>query len=57
MVKFTRSCKLQNIFNAVHLFLGAFAKAQKGTVSFVMSICPSAFMKQLCSCWMDFDKT
>ena len=37
-------------------FLGAFAKLQKGTTSFVASDRLSVPMKQLYSYWMDFDE-
>jgi hypothetical protein len=36
--------------------LGMFAKLRKATISFVMSICPSASMEQLVSHWTDFDE-
>ena len=38
-------------------FLGAFAKLQKVTMSFVMSVCPSVRMEQLGSHWTNFDET
>jgi hypothetical protein len=38
----------------LHLFLGTFAKLRKATISFVMSVCLSVRMEQLCSHWMDF---
>ena len=38
------------------LFLGAFGKLRKATVSFVMSVCPSARMENLCCHWKDFHK-
>ena len=34
-------------------FLGAIAKLQKATVSFLKSVCPSVRMEQLCSPWTD----
>jgi hypothetical protein len=34
--------------------LGAFAKLRKATISFVMSVRPSARMEQLGSHWIDF---
>jgi hypothetical protein len=37
-------------------FLGAFAKLQKATISFVMSVCPSVRMQQFGSHSKDFDK-
>jgi hypothetical protein len=37
----------------VHL-LGAFAKFRKATISFIMSVRPSAHMEQLGSHWTDF---
>jgi len=37
----------------VHKILGAFAKLQKSTISFVMSICLSVLMEQCSSHWMD----
>jgi hypothetical protein len=36
------------------LFLGAFAKLRKATVSFVMSVRPSVLVGQLGSHWTDF---
>jgi len=36
------------------LFLGAFAKLRKATISFVMSVCPSVRKEQLGSRWTDF---
>ena len=36
------------------VFLGAFAKLRKVTVSFVMSVCPSVRVKQLGSHWTEF---
>jgi len=35
-------------------FLGTFAKLQKASISFVMSVCPSVRMEQLGSHWKDF---
>jgi hypothetical protein len=35
-------------------FLGTFAKLQKVTTSFIMSVCPPICMQQLSSPWMDF---
>jgi len=34
--------------------VGVFAKSKKATISFVLSVCPSFRMKQLCSHWTDF---
>jgi len=36
------------------LFLGAFPQLLKVTISFVMSVCPSVCMKELCSLWTGF---
>jgi hypothetical protein len=36
------------------MFLGAFAKLRKATVSFIMPVHPSARMEQLGSQWTDF---
>jgi hypothetical protein len=36
------------------MFLDAFAKLQKATIGFVMSVCPSIRMEQLGSHWTDF---
>jgi hypothetical protein len=47
----------QRLFNCTALtdwFLGAFAKLRKATISFVMSVCPSARMEPLGSHWTDF---
>jgi hypothetical protein len=42
------------------VFLGAFEKVRKATISFVMSVrlfvCQSVGMEQLGSYWMDFDE-
>ena len=38
------------------VILGAFAKLQKATISFVMSVRLSVHMKQLGSHWTDFDE-
>jgi hypothetical protein len=38
-------------------FLGAFAKLQKATGSFFMSVCLSACVEQLGSHWTYFDET
>jgi hypothetical protein len=39
-----------------HSFLGEFAKLRKATISFVMSVCPSARPhEQLGSYWTDFN--
>jgi len=32
-------------------FLSAFAELRKGTIDFVMPVCPSVRMEQLCSRW------
>jgi hypothetical protein len=37
-------------------FLGTFAKLQKATGSFIMSVCPSIHMEQFGFHWTDFDK-
>jgi len=34
--------------------VGVFAKSEKATISFVLSVRPSFHMKQLCSYWTDF---
>ena len=34
------------------MFLGAFAKLRKATISFVMSVCPSVLVEQLGSHWI-----
>jgi hypothetical protein len=44
-------------YRTQYLFLGAFAKFWKVTISFVMSVCPSVRMKQLGSHWREFEKT
>jgi hypothetical protein len=36
------------------LFLGASAQLQKAIIGFIMSVCPSVYMEQLVSHWMDF---
>ena len=36
-------------------FLGVFAKLQKATISFVISVCPSVRLVQLGFNWTDFD--
>ena len=46
-----------HVKRTVRLFLGAFAKSRKATISFVKSVCPSVRMQQLGSHWTDFDKT
>jgi hypothetical protein len=38
-------------------FLGTFAKLQKETITFIMSIHLSICMEQLSSHWTDFDET
>jgi hypothetical protein len=38
-------------------FLGAFAKLQKATASFVLSACLSVRMEKLCCRWIYFHKT
>jgi hypothetical protein len=38
------------------LFLGAFAKLRKATISFVMSVCLSDRMEELGSHWTDFQE-
>jgi len=49
---------MQNIAIRSGVFLGAFAKLRKVTISFIMSIClsvpPSVRMEQLGSHWTDF---
>jgi hypothetical protein len=42
------------VFSLLHQFSGAFAKLQKATISFVMSVHPSVLMEHLGSHWMDF---
>jgi hypothetical protein len=44
------------LYILIALFLGAFAKLWKATISFVMSACPSVRMEQLGSRWTDFHK-
>jgi hypothetical protein len=36
------------------IVLGAFEKLRKATIIFVMSLCLSVRMEQLCSHWTDF---
>ena len=43
-----------SVNKAFFLFLGAFVKLQKPTIGFVMSVCPSVRMEQLCFHWTDF---
>ena len=43
-------------FNAQFIFLGAFAKLRKATISLVMSVRPSAWNNSG-SHWADFDQT
>jgi len=38
----------------LNTFLGPVRKLQKSTVSFVMTVCPSVRMGELCSHWTDF---
>jgi hypothetical protein len=40
----------------LYLFLGAFAKLRKATMSFVVSVCLSVRTEQLDSHWRDFDE-
>jgi hypothetical protein len=35
-------------------FWGAFENSRKATISFIMSVCPSVRIEQLCSHWRDF---
>jgi len=43
-----------NSFYLSGILLGVFAKLQKETINFIMSICPSVHMEQLSSHWKDF---
>jgi len=57
--KFVEKIKTHFVFSKFFfenrvLFLGAFAKLRKATISFVMSFRPSARMEQLCSHWTGF---
>jgi hypothetical protein len=45
------------IYVLMVLFLGVFAKLQKVTSSFVLSVRPFIYMEQLGSLWMDFHET
>jgi hypothetical protein len=45
-----------NTHNFVHIFLGAFGKLRKVTISFNMSVSPSAHMEQLGSHRKDFNE-
>jgi len=43
-----------NTSNKMSLFLNAFAKLRRATVSFVISVCLSVRREQLCSHWTDY---
>ena len=45
-----------NVYVNSPWFLGTFVNLRKATVSFVMSVCPSARMQQFGFHWMDFDE-
>ena len=49
-----RRIKHRGLFQVAVLFLGAFAKLWKATISFVMTVCLSVCMDQLGSHWTDF---
>jgi hypothetical protein len=46
-------CKHYQVLYIRCQFLGASAKLRKATISFVMSVCPSARVEQLGSHWTD----